>query len=376
MEWPWRGPAISKHFDTALIKKTTTVLSAVAVLVSFTGTALADQFDAQITAARQAAAVASAQASQAQGQANTYQDQVNQYQGQANAIQAQINLNIAKSNKLDDDIATATASLAEQKAILSANIKQMYLDSGVTPLEMLVSSQNISDFMNKQQYQDKVKTKIQDSMASILALKTQLDTQQKEVAQILSAERDQRSQVASLLGQANALLAVAQQSAAVANQQVAQQNSQVASLRAQQAAAIAAASRHVSGGAGCGGYPGVWCNAPQDSVTDSWGMYNRECVSYAAWAATERFGHNVPYWGGRGNAKQWPDNARGAGIPVDGSPRIGDVAIYMGGTYGHAMIVESISGGTVRVSSFNSDWTGHYSIDDWPISSLEFIHFQ
>ena len=31
---------------------------------------------------------------------------------------------------------------------------------------------------------------------------------------------------------------------------------------------------------GNGGYPAVWANAPMDSLVDSWGMYNRECMSY------------------------------------------------------------------------------------------------
>ena len=361
MKWPWRGPAISRHFNTAIIKKTTTVLSAVVVLVSLSGAALADQFDAQIAAARQAAAAAQAQASASSAQASNYQDQVNQYQSQANVIQAQINLNVAKSNKLDVDIATAIANLAEQKTILSASIKQMYLDSGVTPLEMLASSQNISDFMNKQQYQDKVKTKIQDSMASILALKAQLDAQQKEVAQILITEHSQRDQVASLLGQANALLAVAQQSAAAANQQVKQQNSQISGLIAARAAAVSSGSLHVSGG-GCGPYPDNWCSAGQDSMDTLGGYPNRECTSYAAWRWSQS-GHPIPaYWGDGG---AWMSEANSS------VPHPGDIIVWARnanayiGYHGHVGFVESVSGSTVTWSQYNfntGSGDGRYSI--------------
>jgi surface antigen len=118
-----------------------------------------------------------------------------------------------------------------------------------------------------------------------------------------------------------------------------------------------------------------WCNAPKDTIIDSWGMYNRECVSYAAWKASAD-GFYVPYWGGRGNADQWPSDAEGAGIPVNNTPQIGNVAIYMGGPYGHAMIVQSINGSTVTVSSINADDEGHFEFDIWPISELVFIHFQ
>jgi surface antigen len=268
--------------------------------------------------------------------------------------------------------------MVESKAVLGANLKSMYLDSSVSPIEMIASSSNFSDYFNQQQYQDTIKSRIQTSLKQIQDLETQLQAQQKQVSELLASQQGQAAQLAQLQQQASALLAAATANASAADSQVQQSNSQIATLKAQQWAAIAAASRHVnygSGGAGCGGYPSVWCNSAQDSMSDSWGMYNRECVSYAAWAASARFGHYVPYWGGRGNAKQWPDNARGAGIPVDGNPRVGDVAIYMGGYYGHAMIVEQVKGSTVIVSSFNGDGTGHFAYDEWSIASLQFIHF-
>jgi surface antigen len=323
------------------------------------GTALADQFDAQIAGLRQQAAAQADSAAQLHSVASGYQEQV---------------------QKLNLQIAQAQAQLASKKAVLSEEIKTIYLQSGVTPLEMLASSKNISEYLDAQQYSDKVKTSIENDMAAILALKTQLDSQQTEVKQLLAAQEGQRAQLAQAQAEASALLATAQQSATTADAQVQSSNSQISTLKAQQAAAIAAASRHISGGgsggSGCGGYPAIWCNSAQDSITDSWGMYNRECVSYTAWATAVRFGRYMPYWGGRGNAKQWPGNAQSDGIPVDHSPRVGDVAIYMGGTYGHAMIVESINGSKVTVSSFNSDNTGHFSIDEWSISNLVFIHFR
>jgi hypothetical protein len=213
-----------------------------------------------------------------------------------------------------------------------------------------------------------------------------LQAEQGQLTQILSDQRNQHQQLADTQNQLNQLMAVAEQNAAAADQQVKDSNSKIATLRAQQAAAIAAASHHVSfagrsGGAGgsCdigqgnGGYPMAWCNAGQDSLVDSWGMYSRECVSYAAWAANDR-GHYVPY--GLGNATQWPSGARARGIAVDGNPEVGNVAIWMGGFYGHAMIVEKVEGSTVIVSSMNADNAGHFEYDSWSTSALEFIHFR
>jgi len=358
------------------IQTTTRILLAVVVCSSFSATALADQFDNQIAAAKQQANAQQAVANQFAAQANDYQTRVNQLNAQIGALQAQINLSQAQFNKVTSQIAANEADLADKKAVLGANLKSMYLDSSVTPLEMIASSSNLSDYFNQQQYQDSIKDKIQLAMADILATQKELGIQKTQVEALLAQQTSQQQQLASARAEANQLLATASQSAAAANAQVAASNAQIATLKAQQYAAIAAASRHISGGSGCGGYPGSWCAAPQDSQVDDWGMYNRECVSYAAWAASDRFGHYVPYWGGRGNAKQWPSNADAAGIPRDSNPRVGDVAIYMGGTYGHAMIVEQVNGSTVRVSSFNGDGTGHFSVDDWPVSLLTFIHFR
>lgn len=124
-----------------------------------------------------------------------------------------------------------------------------------------------------------------------------------------------------------------------------------------------------------GGYPAKWDNARQDSQLDSWGMYNRECVSYAAWKVYQTYG-NMPYWGGVGNANQWIRDARAAGIATGPTPQAHAVAISMSGYYGHAMWVEKVSGDMIYVSQYNYDLRGHYS-EMWLNGSyLTYIYFK
>ena len=109
-----------------------------------------------------------------------------------------------------------------------------------------------------------------------------------------------------------------------------------------------------------GGYPysGV-CPRLKDAYADRWGMYICECVSYTAWKVYQTYGY-MPYWGGRGNANQWINNARAAGYLVTSEPRAGYVGISLSGPYGHAVWVEWVSGDQVHVSQYN--WTrGEYS---------------
>lgn len=355
------------------------IIIGLAAAVVFAGASLpvkADQFDDQINALQQQVNQQKATAAQFQAQAQDYQQQVNQLQAQINVVLANINLTDAKLAKLRVDIATAEAQLAQEKVVLGESIKQMYLSSGQSPFEVLVGSNSLSDYFNKQEYQDKVKDKVQKAMAAVVATKAQLEKDQQTANQDLINEQGQKQDLAAKQAQVASLLATAQQSVAAANQQVQANNSQISSLRAQQAAAMAARFGGAPGsGPACGGgYPGKWCNIPQDSVADSWGMYNRECVSYAAWAMTAKYGHFVPY--GMGNANQWPAAARAAGIPTDSSPSVGSVAIWYVGQYGHAMVVDAVSGGNVIVSQYNYGMNGTYSTMSVPANGFTYIHFR
>jgi surface antigen len=109
-------------------------------------------------------------------------------------------------------------------------------------------------------------------------------------------------------------------------------------------------------------------------MLDNWGMFNRECVSYTAWKVYQTYGY-MPNWGGHGNANQWPDSARAAGIPTGSTPKAHSVAISMGGAYGHAMWVEGASGNTIHVSQYNYDLAGHYSEMNINGSGLIYIYF-
>ncbi|MFZ1483937.1 MAG: CHAP domain-containing protein [Candidatus Saccharimonadales bacterium] len=145
-------------------------------------------------------------------------------------------------------------------------------------------------------------------------------------------------------------------------------NEQVAENRRLVGTVVAGDSKH-------GGYPAKWDNARQDSLVDSWGMYNRECVSYAAWKVHQAYG-TMPYWGGIGNANQWVRNAKRTGIPTSTAPKVGSVAISMAGYYGHAMWVEAVEGNMIYISQYNYDLNGRYS-EMWVDGrNFTYIYFQ
>lgn len=374
---------------TSLLRPKTTRLSlvALAIFVAAFGSlghfssVKADSYDDRIKAIQSEISGFQSEAAKLSEQASSLQQAVDSLTAQKNTIQAQIDLSQAKYDKLLSDIEATKKKLSDQQDVLSSTIADMSVGSETTPIEVLAGSNSVGDYVSSQDYYLSIQDQLQSSITDIVKLQKELDQQKADLERVLADEKDQRSALATKEAEQAKLLADTQGQEAAYNNLISQKNSQVSDLRAQQAAANAAASRTYSvanltpGGAGCGAYPAVWCYAAQDTLVDDWGMYNRECVSYVAWKITAS-GRYMPYWGGRGNANQWPGNARSAGIATDSTPQVGDAAVMYVGYYGHVMYVERInSDGTLHVSQFNWRLQGEYSEMDINPSGLTFIHF-
>jgi len=64
-------------------------------------------------------------------------------------------------------------------------------------------------------------------------------------------------------------------------------------------------------------YPAELKSRGRDSVQDQWGEYNRECVSFVAWALASRNCFTVPF---NDNAIGWGPRAAADGYLVDSTP--------------------------------------------------------
>jgi surface antigen/peptidoglycan hydrolase CwlO-like protein len=371
-------PNKNYHFSSAF--RALLVVAAIGVVVGGASIAHADKYDDQINALSSQNAAASGVLNGLESQAGSYQAVIGQLQTQINAVQSQIATNQAQQASLQQQITADQQQIDQQKASLGDDIKSMYIDGQMTTIEELASSKNLSDYVDKEEYRTTVQNQLNDKIKEIAGLQAQLQGKKQQVDELVASEQSQNNQLSSDQTQQNQLLAYNQGQQDAYDSQIANNSSQIASLRKQQLAANARFSGSIpNGGTPCGGgYPSAWCNAPQDSVIDSWGMYNRECVSYTAFKVAQS-GRYMPYWGGRGNANQWPGDAQSAGIPMSygSGAQVGDVAISTAGAFGHAMYVESVNGnGTVNVSQYNQQLNGLYSTAQGVSESgLYFIHF-
>lgn len=352
----------------------------------YSGLVKADQFDQQIQDLQQQN-VSNKQASDAlAAQATSYQDAVDKLASQINSIQQAIVATQKQSDDLQKQIDAGQIELDHQKQVLGVNIKTMYLEGKISTLEILASSKDLSDFVDKQQYRNAVQSKVKASVDKITELKDKLQQQQQQLQVYIKEQQAQQDQLAADEAHQSQLLAYTEGQKSAYDQQIKSNQSKIADLRKQQAILN---SRYnigapLAGDPNHGGYPSLWSSAPQDSMLDYWGMYNRECVSYTAFKVHQDYmdgknNRDMPYWGGIGNANQWDDNARASGIPVDNNPTTGSIAISNSGTWGHAMYVEQVSTingqQAIYVSQYNAGLDGQYS-EGWRYTTgLVFLHF-
>ena len=336
-------------------------------------------YDAKIKALQDEVSGYNARAKELSEQSDSLSNAIAVLQNEQNQLQTEIDLNNAKLVSLNAQIAESEAKVKSQGEVLSQTIANMHFDQQVTPLEMLASSNNLSEYVDKEARQSAVQDELNSSIKKINLLKKELQTQKAEVEKIVSDQKDRASELTSKKAEQQKLLDDTQGQEDVYANLTAENKKKIAQLQAEQAAA----NRTGTGGGAVtagdpnkGGYPTYLYSARKDSLVDPWGMYNRECVSYAAWKVNQAYG-NMPYWGGRGNANQWDDNARAAGIPTGSTPKAKSVAVWHIGYYGHVAWVESVnSDGTFNLSEMNRNSDGEYhERTNVGTSGVVFIYF-
>ncbi len=299
------------------------------------------------------------QASAYAAEANSIQAEINSLQAQQNALRTQIELKEAERQQLIIEIEATTKRINTNSDTVGYTIAQFYYNDEISMLERMASSESFSSFIDEEMQMSSISDTLSKIIEENKNLKAELETKKKTAEMILKDLVSQRQQLALLEQEQAALLAQTRENEASYRQLKATAASQKAALEEQQQKILADLARQynvtgvTAGDPRKGGYPySNRCPQQKDAFVDQWGMYICECVSYAAWKVYSTYGY-MPYWGGRGHAKQWLANARSAGYTVSNIPKVGTVGISTGGAYGHAVWVEAVSGNRVYISQYN-----------------------
>jgi surface antigen len=352
---------VSKSFVAKASLVAAAVLMAVSGPVQMGTVARADKYSDQIEAIEREVQGYDGEAAKLAAEGDSLQKALSVLQNQAATIQAQIDLSQAKYDQLIAQIAETEQKIKDNQDGLGEVLADLYVDDEISPLEMLASSNNISEYLDKQEYRNSVRDNMTQKINLIKKLKADLNRQKIDVERVLKDQQSQRASLVKKQREQQSLLNQTKNDENAYRSLSASKNAQIEKLREEQRRANAPSlgGSFPAPSAGNGGYPAQWANAPQDSVVDSWGLYNRECVSYVAWKVANS-GRYVPHFNGAGNANQWPDTLRGR-IPQGSEPRQGAALVTMAGPYGHVRYVESVNGdGTITVSDYNLGVDGLY----------------
>ena len=326
-----------------------------------------------------------AEANRLNGEAATLSNTLAQLTNDKNALQSQVDLSQAQHDKLVIEINETEKKIEENREALGSTLVDLYAGDSVSPIEMLASSQNIGDFLDKQEYRSSVQDSLSGTIKTVKELRTKLQDQKTEVAKVLNDQKVARDGIAAKESEQASILAKTQSDEAAFQNLVKDRQKEIADARAAQAAL--AARINAGGGSGSvvnagslGDYPWHASNCPMwgylstggadGNGGDGRGYGCRQCASYAAWKIAKETG--IYYrWG---NGGDFYGNAVRAGYQDLGrSPQAGSIAVMLGNP-GHVAWVEDVSGSQVRVSQYNYNYGagwGMYS-DMWlPTSTFD-----
>ncbi len=381
---------VSTPFYKRAMLVTVSVFMIVSTPFAFTKPAKADKYDQQIAALQRDINQYNSQASKLGQKRQSYENKLAQLNNEKAQIQARIGLTIAKANKLQKEIKENQAKITANKDELGETIADLYVGGSISPLEMLASSNNIGDYLDKQTYQVSIRDNLKGTIDTINALKKKLEDQKASVERVLAEQNRAKSALAKKEAEQAELIRVTRGKESAFQKLSGKAKQQRAEVQRQQQAAIEAAlSRSGSGpviiGSGGGGYP--WasgCNVGEDLYshggpngdgTDPLGYACRQCTSYAAYKILQHTGREYRYLG---NANMWPANFSNKGS----SPRKNSVGVVTSGQYGHVVWVDSVNGdGTINISQYNyynagGPGYGHFSRMKVPASSFDtYIYF-
>ncbi len=147
-----------------------------------------------------------AQAEEFEGRAETLEAEVARINGQISRLNARIRLTTAKLDKINFQLDETRTELERQKAILREALRESYIAGDVRTLELLVNSEDFSDFFDQSEYLDRIRSTIQDSATQVAKLEKQLEDQQLEQKQLLSEQRDHKKDREAVRHDKNQLL--------------------------------------------------------------------------------------------------------------------------------------------------------------------------
>lgn len=299
---------------------------------------------------------------------------------QLNADIAQTEGRIVKINgrivSLQNDLDKAKKELERQKEILKSSMRSLYKKGDASTMELLAATDNFSEFIDEQEYLERLKTAMQESANKIIELQEKMEEQKAQQEELLSQEKIAKNHLNAARAERRQLL-----NETISEEKRLKSHSRALAERQREVnQELLRKSRIVSSGTSSGSYP--WSNAicvgtgsssgscrwpiyewyvgNTYNVLDPWGYYYRNCTSYVAWKSAQ-MGLELSGNGSMGDGGRWAQNAWKYDMTTGSTPKVGAFAVFSLGGFGHIAYVEDVSGGEVLISEYNFVADGVYS---------------
>ena len=346
----------------------------------------ADQYDDKIRALQADMSRYQAESDRLNAEATSLANALAQITNEKNALQSQVNLSQNQYDQLIIKIADTEKQIDDNQNALGSTLASLYVDDDISPIEMLASSKDISEFLNKQEYRNSIKKELSSTINRVKDLKIQLTGQKTEVEKVLNEQKAARDSLAAKESEQASLVAQTRNDEAAYQGLIRNSAAGIAEAKAQQAA-LRARSNSTGGyvlvdSGSLSAYPWNSSNCAMQGYmstggsngngVDGHGYGCRQCVSYVAWKIAKETGIYYQNWG---NGGQWAQSAIRAGYQNLGNkPQTGSIAV-MWGNPGHVAWVEGVSpdGTKVTVSQYNYNYGAGYGMYSEMVLSTNFF---
>lgn len=365
------------------------VATIIAVTASFMWVnrpASADQYDDKIRALQADMSRYQAESDRLNAEATTLSNALAQITNERNALQTQVDLSQNQYDQLIIQIADTEKQIAENQDALGSTLASLYVGDDISPIEMLASSKDISEFLNKQEFRNSIKKELSTTISRVKDLKIQLTGQKTDVEKVLNDQKAARDSLVAKEREQASLIAQTRNDEAAYQGMIESSAAGIAEAKATQAA-LRARSNATGGytlvdSGSLSAYPWNSSNCAMQGYMstggsngnggDGQGYGCRQCTSYVAWKIAKEIGVYYNNWG---NGGQWAQSAINAGYKNLGrAPEAGSIAV-MWGNPGHVAWVEGVSpdGTKVTVSQYNYNYGAGYGMYSEMVLSTSFF---
>jgi murein DD-endopeptidase MepM/ murein hydrolase activator NlpD len=128
-------------------------------------------------------------------QGETLQVKVDELNNEIARANTEIELTEVKLAQLRERLKIAEAELERQKGLLKATLQAIYERSGASTFELLMATDNLTTFLNEQEYLGQLQSAVKQSTDEVIRLKQQIEAEKLEQEELLLTQKQQRAVV-------------------------------------------------------------------------------------------------------------------------------------------------------------------------------------